>query len=195
VGLFAGARCPEEAALKRGLAGEWIGQKGETYNVRVHEDTCFTCEFRDGGRARTILLYVDTDSNLIVWGADGSHSLDASETCRASTQITWRACRTSSRDSEMSWQRRVDRRSNADHPKVQNWQPSLRADASTFVPMARRSTGDDVSTCRSTALRAEACAFTPSLRAEAHPFVPSLRAEACPFVPVSECCTTRALGL
>merc|ERR1711879_873074 len=56
------------AALKRGLAGEWIGQKGETYNVRVHEDTCFTCEFRDGGRARSVLLYVDTDSNLIVWG-------------------------------------------------------------------------------------------------------------------------------
>jgi len=178
--------------LKRGLEGEWIGQEGETYKVRFRDDTCFTCEFRVGGQARTVMLHADTDSNLIVWGAEGSHSLDASEICGASAEITWRPYKATCHASEMCWQRR---RPNTDHPKVQTWQPSLRADASAFVPTARRSTGDNVSTCRSTALRAEAYPFTPSLRAEAHPFVPSLRAEACPFVPVSERCTTRALGL
>lgn len=183
------------AALKRGLEGEWIGQEGETYKIRISDDTCFTCEFSGDGRARTVLLYADTDSNQIVWGAEGSYSLDASEICRASGQITWRPCKTSRRCSQMCWQRRVDRRPNSDHPKGQDWQPSLRAEASAFVPLARCSTRDNVSTCRGTALRAEACSFTPMLRAEAHPFVPSLRAEACPFVPVRERCTTMALGL
>merc|ERR1712228_24890 len=119
----------------------------------------------------------------------------------------------SSCDSELCWQRRLDHRPTANRAKVQHWQPtlraeasvfmprvkssnggdastcrgtSLRADACSFVPMANPSNGGDVSACRGACLRAEACSFTPSLRVEAQPFVPSLRAEACPFVPVSD---------
>jgi len=197
-------------ALKRGLEGEWIGQKGETYRIRIHEDNCFACEFTSSGRARTVLLHVDADSDVIWWGAEGSHSLDASAICCAADEITWRPRKTCFAESEFCWRRCLDHRLT-DNAKVQPWQPSLRSDASVFVPIAKSSNtggvskvstcfgttlraeacsfvptanGGDVST-RAPSLRAEACSFTPSLRADAHPFVPSLRAEACPFVPIS----------
>jgi len=76
-------------AVKKALAGHWLDDNHGTYRIDFHEETRWTCVLEGADRSLRFPLSYDARRNVIWWGADKTHFIDASAVFERPDEIRW----------------------------------------------------------------------------------------------------------